>query len=349
MNLSDFGGLLVFLNFVIVLVFIFLVLSLVATMMVETVAGYLGTRGKMLRRRLTEMFDDTAETGFAGLLLASPLLRSLGGGGRLPSYIDPNIFAQSVLAIIKEHKIVDARDLPPVLRALALAEGFGTEAERKAFRDRLVEWYDHAMARLSGTFARKAKRNLFIAGLVLAVGFNVDTIAMTKQIWANRFALDEAVQRIADVHTEAAAKAAAENTSIDKVLEEDDELRNKILDLARRDEVLTKLEIPVGWTLRDRGCPDADWEGFKDGGTFEKGGKVLVCTLAQGRAAMWNALSAPADWSILRIVGWFLTALAIMPGTTFWFDILGKVLAIRAAGPKPVTRGKNDGKDPASG
>ena len=346
MSLSDIGALL---NFLIVLVFVFLVLSLVATMMVETLAGYLGSRGKMLRKRLTEMFDDTAETGFAGLLLASPLLRSLGGGGRLPSYIHPNIFAQSVLGIIKEHKIVDAHDLPPVLRALVQTEGFATEAERTAFRDRLVEWYDHAMARLSGTYARKAKRNLFIAGLVLAVGFNVDTIAMTKQIWANRFALDETVQQIADVHEKAAKAAAAENTSIEQVLKDDDELSEQLRELARSDEVLKKLEIPVGWTLRDPGCPDPDWEGFENGGRFKKDGKVLVCTPAQLPAEMWNALTAPADWSILKIVGWFLTALAIMPGTTFWFNILGRVLAIRAAGPKPVTRAKGDAKDPAPG
>ena len=349
MNLSDFGGLMVFLNFVIVLAFIFLVLSLVATTMVETLAGYLGSRGKLLRKRLTEMFDDTAETGFAGLLLASPLLRSLGGDGRLPSYIHPDIFAQSVLAIIREHKIVDARGLPPVLRALAQTEGLATEAERKAFGDGLVEWYDHAMERLSGTYGRKAKRNLFIAGLVLAVGLNVDTIALTKQIWTNRFALDETVQQIADVHEKAAAKADAGNMTINQVLDEDGELREQLLGLARSDKVLKTFEIPIGWTLRDPGCPDADWEGFEKGKDFKKNGKVLVCTPAQLPGELWNALTAPADWSILKIVGWLVTALAIMPGTTFWFNILGRVLAIRAAGPKPVARAKDDAKDPAPG
>jgi hypothetical protein len=338
MTLADLGALL---NFLIVLAFVFLVLSLIASIVVESIAGMLGTRGRLLRERLTQMFDDEAETGFAGLLLTSPLIRSLGDGKRPPSYIPGEVFAQSVQAIIREHKIIDARDLPPVLRQLALAEGFGDEEERKAFAARLIEWYDRAMERLSGKFKRKSRLSLFIAGMILAIGFNVDTIALTSQIWTNRLALDATVRQIAELHADVAREAEKTGETAEELLNDDGDLRRRAFEIAAGDTVLKSLEIPVGWTLRDKGCPDADWAGFADGGVFRRGDRVLVCTLEQRQAEMWRAVTRPSDWSIFRIVGWLLTALAILPGAKFWFDVVGAALTIRAAGPKPLAKGEN--------
>jgi hypothetical protein len=41
-------------------------------------------------------------------------------------------------------------------------------------------------------------------------------------------------------------------------------------------------------------------------------------------------------WWLYKIVGWLTTALAISLGATFWFDILKKLINIRAAGPTPA-------------
>jgi hypothetical protein len=37
----------------------------------------------------------------------------------------------------------------------------------------------------------------------------------------------------------------------------------------------------------------------------------------------------------LKILGWIATAVAVSLGAPFWFDILGRMLNLRAAGPKP--------------
>lgn len=45
-------------------------------------------------------------------------------------------------------------------------------------------------------------------------------------------------------------------------------------------------------------------------------------------------------WSfafVKRIVGWILSAIAIAMGAPFWFDILGKFINVRNAGPKPIS------------
>jgi hypothetical protein len=41
-------------------------------------------------------------------------------------------------------------------------------------------------------------------------------------------------------------------------------------------------------------------------------------------------------WWLYKLVGWLTTALAISLGATFWFDILKKLINIRAAGPAPA-------------
>ncbi len=337
MTLADLGALL---NFLIVLAFVFLVLSLVASIAVESIAGMLGTRGRLLRDRIGEMFDDAEGAGFAGLLLESPLIRSLRSGDRPPSYIPAELFAQSVQAIIVEHKLTDVRRLPPVLRHLAHAEGFANDNDRAKFRESLITWYERAMERLSGKFRRKSRLTLFIVGFVMAVGLNVDAVTMTSQIWSNRLALDDVTGQIVELHGEVKRTAENENMTPSQVLETNEELQGKVLKLAAEDSALKTLALPVGWTIRDPGCPPPDWKGFENGGVFVKDGKALVCTLEQRSAGMLAGLTAPSDWSVLKIVGWLLTALAVLPGAKFWFDVLGKVIAIRATGPKPITSPK---------
>jgi len=50
---------------------------------------------------------------------------------------------------------------------------------------------------------------------------------------------------------------------------------------------------------------------------------------------------------LFTIFGWVLTALAVSLGAPFWFDLLNKVIRLRAAGPKPVAGA--DANNPATG
>jgi hypothetical protein len=38
---------------------------------------------------------------------------------------------------------------------------------------------------------------------------------------------------------------------------------------------------------------------------------------------------------LTKVLGWFVTGLALSLGAPFWFDLLGKFMNIRGAGPKP--------------
>ena len=75
--------------------------------------------------------------------------------------------------------------------------------------------------------------------------------------------------------------------------------------VARTTDAIEELNIPVGWDKDSRAVwAEADW--WKP--TFEKTSDV---------------------------VGWLLTAILVMLGAPFWFDLLSKLVSVRGAGPKP--------------
>ncbi len=70
----------------------------------------------------------------------------------------------------------------------------------------------------------------------------------------------------------------------------------------------------------------------------------LLSQIGEGFKAPGHALSVFTS----HLPGWLITALAGMLGAPFWFDLLGKVISIRNAGPKPAdgdaAAGKGAGK-----
>jgi hypothetical protein len=70
--------------------------------------------------------------------------------------------------------------------------------------------------------------------------------------------------------------------------------------IAETTDALAELSLPVGWN-------DEEWSSFKSGG--------------------WG--------SVVDAVGWLLTALFVMLGAPFWFDLLTKLASLRSSGTKP--------------
>lgn len=78
--------------------------------------------------------------------------------------------------------------------------------------------------------------------------------------------------------------------------------------IAATTDKLTELQLPVGWTTPDR----AEWH----------------------RSSWWRVW----NWSwnqLAHVAGWLATALLVMLGAPFWFDVLTKAVALRGSGAKP--------------
>jgi hypothetical protein len=143
---------------------------------------------------------DANEQPWAVRLLGHPLLRpfkqSRAGGlqTRNPAYLPANAVAAALLDLIvsdsqgkvtidKLRLSVDAlsESLPFKSALLALLKTAGDDL--KAFQRLLEEWYDAQMDAIGGAYRRWARRWAIAIALVVAVGFQVDSIAIANSLY----------------------------------------------------------------------------------------------------------------------------------------------------------------------
>ena len=72
------------------------------------------------------------------------------------------------------------------------------EDQLVAFRNNVYHWFDSSMERASGWYKRKAQILAIIIGIIVAVLFNADTIAISRSLWKDS-ALRESMGKAAEV------------------------------------------------------------------------------------------------------------------------------------------------------
>jgi hypothetical protein len=114
--------------------------------------------------------------------------------------------------------------------------------------------------------------------------------------------------KVADrLYSEPATRAAVVEAAT--TASNDPGLKDRIKNAADATAELTQLKLPVGW---DQQTKDAiTWPSGKE------------------RAHQWRVL-------LVLLAGWITTALLVMLGAPFWFDVLSKLVSLRGAGQKPA-------------
>ncbi|MDR7332254.1 hypothetical protein [Roseateles asaccharophilus] len=226
-------------------------------------------------------------------------------GKSTPSYVPLPHFTSALLQALLQERPEASVDavaarvalLPPGQLRTAL-EGALLDArgDWDALRAGIDRWYGNAMDRLSGEYKRFSQFITFLLGFVLAASFNIDAIALARQLYADpvmREALAQQAAQYVAAHPPAAASAASAPASAP-----DAEARyRQAVDqwVAARDQ-LTRT-VPGATTAADMPTPQRIREGW---------------------------------------LGWVVTALAGMLGAPFWFDLLQKLTNLRGTGPKPA-------------
>ncbi|MEL6391161.1 MAG: hypothetical protein AAFY36_03000 [Bacteroidota bacterium] len=182
------------LTVVVGIIFVLLLLSLLATTLMELISSFFSLRGRNLIKGLRNMLasDDENET----LLLAfqqNSLYRHLTQQyGRQtsgpPSYISAETFQSILFDVIlgnADYSELEAKieqlpddDLKNVLQQLWRESG----GQVDMFRLEVQNWYNNVMDRASGWFKRNTQKILVYMGLGIAVLFNADTIAMYERL-----------------------------------------------------------------------------------------------------------------------------------------------------------------------
>ena len=220
-------------------------------------------------------------------------------------------------------------------------ESLWQRADRKFddFREHIEDWYDREMARVSGWYSRRAQWILLAFGIALAFVLNLSMVTVAKRLWEDptlrAAAVELAEQAVATTTTEAPASTAetssTETSSTDTA------------DTATRDA-----SALVGTTP-----PATGGGGSQTPSTAEPGPATPVGVqelVSQGLPIGWNASAWPG-WDgdlVLHLLGVVMAGIAASFGAPFWFDLLNRLVNLRAGGkpPPPAARDRTTAPPP---
>lgn len=282
-------------NIVIGLIFILLLLSLLATTIMELINSILSSRGKHLEKVLENMLAPSNNRVIFEAFRANPLYRQLSGRfvgkNTPPSYLTSENFRDILFKVLgKDNQLENGVEEIPDQTLKEVLHQFLGEAnfDYEAFAEKVESWYNNVMDRASGWFRRKVQGRLIIVGLVIAVLFNADTIAIYNKLSLESETLDQVVLLAQEFVEREGQTPTVSNPKLNQV-------REDLLDYANQEVSYLKDPLGLGWDNFD--TSQADWY----------------------------------DW-MKKILGWLVTALAISLGAPFWFDLLKKFVNIKAAG-----------------
>ena len=280
------------------LIFVYVVLSLVASSIQEWIASLLGLRSRNLYRGVRRLLG----ADMSKEVYEHPMIRRLAKKDRwpvldeesskakrwlkakwnrlfpkAPSYIESRTLGTVLMVLMgqkeegqrggDQEEDADRTDIDRIMEAIRRRTPNISESQTV---DELAEWFDEGMKRVGGWYKRKAK--LWILGIatVITVVGNASTIHIAEKLW-----IDDALRSVV---AEEARALVEDSVSADSV-----EVRLSS----------TLKTLPIWWN-----------DGLPDGG---------------------------AEWA-KSAAGWFITIAAISLGAPFWFDLLGKVARLKGSG-----------------
>lgn len=297
------------------LAFVYLLVSMLCSGIVEWLAQRSGHRGRCLRAGLLNIITDRwTYLRLLGHPAIAALYKDVKGRIRHPSYIAPDTFVTALLDVLVEKaKAINGGHVDSNAHAARICAEHGLPVGRTVHalierhpqtnegRKAIAEWYEGAMQRVSGWYKRQARFQLFLAGLIVAAALNIDSIAIARQLLQAdtlRAVLVDRAALAAEAGPQASPSAAQARAQI---------------------EELGRIGLDIGYACLD------------------------PAKIADPGAGLWSQLGrcwrdAPGfggAW-VVKLLGWLITAFAVSQGGPFWFDLLNRLVSIRGAGARPA-------------
>ncbi|MBI3890807.1 MAG: hypothetical protein HY303_04685 [Candidatus Wallbacteria bacterium] len=291
-----------FLDIALAMAFVYLLLSLMCSAVHEFIAAWLSFRHKHLLSAIRNLLDsgEPAATDLSRRVMAHPLVARISTGK--PSYVPSRLFVTALLDVLIPNQAANAggKSLDDLLAGASAPEDVKTALRSLArdvdgswseLRDRVEDWYDHAMDRASGGYKRMSHYWMCGIGLALALVLNVDTLDLCGVLardsaMAGKLA-DRAMEYARSAETakavEAAKSAPGTQPTTDPVARASSELKTAT-EIVR---TLGGSGLPIGWNGRK------------------------------------------CDSLPLKLLGLLLTAACVSLGAPFWFDALNKMTNVR--------------------
>lgn len=241
------------------LIFIYLVISTVSSGIKELIARVLNMRANDLEGAIRGMLAEPADSkdSITSKLLQNHLISSTLQPGSKPSYVSSRNFALALFDVIAPAKatqpttvqdlkngIANLPDTPVRKTVLALLDSAQQDVDLA--RQRVENWFDDTMERVSGVYKRKAQALVALLGLFVCIGLNVDSLMIVRELW-NDEALRSAVV--------AEAKKQAEDPNAKNGCAADGKDEFQCVANSIRDANVP----PIGWASADpRSIPKSD-------------------------------------------------------------------------------------------
>lgn len=300
---------------------IYLGSSLFVTVVNEYIASTFELRGKELSRHLSELLGPLEEAAKSNPAFRVLLDQRLN----VRSYVDPNVLAQVIVACLSATAPLGvAQGTPPagaapttglgpdLMHAIAglpdsriksvlwtLAQSAKNDVEKLVTATSL--WVDRSLTVLGESYKRQMQWITLALGLVIAVGFNIDTVQVVSRLYLDK-QLREQVVTVADQYTKeltpALIAACSQAPHGDAAAAPNCAAVHSLVDaVASRSKTFG--DLPIGWQTTKL-C-DVFAKGFPQ-----------------------------------RLLGWLLTAIAISLGAPFWFDLLNRFVNLRHTIERPT-------------
>lgn len=359
------------LTVVIGLIFVLLLLSLLATTMMELLSSLFSLRGRNLTKALRNMLasSDPHEI-LVGEFQRNSLYRHLtqqygrqGEGFSAPSYMNSETFQSILFEIILKGD--DYANLPTRINALPDADLRNvlnqlyreSNGQLDLFRLEVQNWYNSVMDRAGGWYKRYTQKILLFMGLGIALLFNADTLALYDRLSQDPETLAQLVSA-AEQYVVARERAGVPvpSTSPPPVAnppattpgstpQAGPSFGNQVpinpFDTSQAATVPSPSQGPTsapttyGNAAEER-IADKDFQT-----SLEELKGLLNNEIADIRRPLglgWEGVDLRALTTyelVSKLLGFVLTALAVSMGAPFWFDLLKKLVNVRSTGARP--------------
>lgn len=318
-------------DIVIGLVFIYLLYSLLGSLLLEITITNIGLRGFFLRKTIFRMLNNNLiEFFYKHPMIKNLAVNSLFSNENFPSYLDKSIFSKVLIDLLQGKdfsyndrdtlvaKIQQSLDSGKTLwgnkeiqdETLIIFKSIWSESNNDVdkFRHLLEEWYENMMGYSMDSFKRFNQLILFFYGMAISVFFNLDTLKIAQNLQENPELRQQIVNR---------ADAFVKNHPNLKV---ELETNKKSIDALASEQVVSKDSLKKVAEARYVAL-----QALSDSLTKQ------AIEISQERLAVGWEGGFNKNFNWRSLFGWLISALAISMGAPFWFDLLNKVMKLKSA------------------
>lgn len=231
-----------------------------------------------------------------------------------PSYISSSIFSETLLRMLRGDVVSVTAD--PMINIREAVEKNGlkldkdtaallkhmlaeSNADLARFKDKIESWYNETQDRATGWYKKQTQLILFLLGLLLAWGNNIDSIKIAKILSTNPVAREQVVQMATELQKQKTMQSVGGKDSLSQ-----SDKKAIASQAGYLKDMAAKAQQVMGLGWKDHPM---------DLNPCHKGWCKRVCIF------------------FLFVPGWLITAAMISLGAPFWFDMLNKMMQLRGS------------------